>query len=139
MSVLVDTSFLFALANRNDRSHAACYAVAQTTRERLVVPQTVLPEAAYLIDSRLGHPAMREFARQMSQPGWTIEALEQADLLRTTEILEQYGTMRLDFVDATLMALAERLRIRIILTLDWRHFAAVRPRHCAMLELLPSQ
>ena len=139
MSVLVDTSFLVALANRKDKFHQACYAVAQTTRERLVVPLTVLPEAAYLIDRYLGHPAMCEFARQMSHPAWTIEAPEQADLVRSAELLEQYGDLRLDFVDATIVTLAERLHIRLILTLDQRHFRVVRPRHCAAFELLPSQ
>ena len=138
MSVLADTSFLFALANRNEAHHQACYAVAQTLHRRLVIPVTVLPEIAYLLDSRLGHAVLREFTRQLTQPGWIIETLTQADLVRAAELLEHYKDARLDFVDATTVALAERLRIRTILTLDHRHFRLMRPQHCAAFELLPA-
>jgi uncharacterized protein len=40
---------------------------------------------------------------------------------------------RSDFV-----ALAERLRIASVATLDHQHFRAVRPRHCDALEFLPA-
>jgi hypothetical protein len=32
---------------------------------------------------------------------------------------------------------AERMNVRRVLTLDRRHFAAVRPRHCSGFEVLP--
>jgi uncharacterized protein len=35
------------------------------------------------------------------------------------------------------IALAERLDAPTVITLDHRHFAAVRPRHRAAFELLP--
>jgi uncharacterized protein len=39
--------------------------------------------------------------------------------------------------NASIVALAERLRTEVIITFDRRHFAAVRPRHCASFHLLP--
>lgn len=42
-----------------------------------------------------------------------------------------------DFVDITLAAVAERLGIRQILTLDQRDFRILRPRHCEHFELAP--
>ena len=36
-----------------------------------------------------------------------------------------------------LVAVAERLKIRRVLTLDRRHFEMIRPRHCASFEILP--
>jgi len=41
------------------------------------------------------------------------------------------------FVDASVVAVAERLRLRVIATTDTRHFGAVRPRHTSSFELLP--
>jgi predicted nucleic acid-binding protein len=41
------------------------------------------------------------------------------------------------FVDATVVAIAERLKIQRILTTDCRDFSLVRPRHCKEFELLP--
>ncbi|MFN8488460.1 MAG: PIN domain-containing protein [Caldilineaceae bacterium] len=139
MAALVDTSFLFALSNRNDQSHIACANVARTLRTRLIVPLTVLPEVAYLLDTRLGHTVMQQFVSQMAAPGWTLEAVDQSDLKRAAAILQAYQDMRLDFVDATLIAIAERLNIQQILTLDQRHFRIVRPTHCSAFELLPER
>ncbi|MDX1520280.1 MAG: PIN domain-containing protein [Anaerolineae bacterium] len=137
MTVLVDTSFLFALTNRNDTSHDACVRVAQSLRTRLVVPITVLPEIAYLLDVRLGHQVMQQFVEQITRPAWSLEGVYQADLQRAGAILKQYHDNRLDFVDSTIIALAERINIRRILTLDRRHFSVVRPQHCDAFELLP--
>ncbi len=137
MTVLADTSFLFALTNRNDKSHAACAAVAQSLRVRTVVPLTVLPEVAYLLDMRLGHHIMQQFVEQITRPAWTLETINQDDLQRAAALLKQYHDNRLDFVDSTIIAIAERLNIKRVLTLDRRHFQVVRPLHCVAFEILP--
>jgi hypothetical protein len=41
--------------------------------------------------------------------------------------------------DACVIVLAERLRAPAIVTLDRRHFVAVRPRHRTEFVLLPTQ
>ena len=41
------------------------------------------------------------------------------------------------FVDASIVATAERLRITAMATIDRRHFASIRPRHTAAFTLLP--
>jgi hypothetical protein len=40
-------------------------------------------------------------------------------------------------VDASIIAMAERLGVTTILTTDHRHFAVVRPAHCERLRLVP--
>ncbi len=135
--VLVDTNFLVAIANGHDRYHADCLALASVIKTGFIVPVTVLPEAAYLIHDRLGHHVMQEFVRQMIGPSWSIESLKDVDLSRALEVLEKYQDNNLDFVDATLVAIAERLNIQRVLTLDQRHFRVIRPAHCAAFELLP--
>jgi predicted nucleic acid-binding protein len=138
MPTLVDTSFIFALANQNDRSHAACADLARSISGGLVVPVTVLPEVMYLATERLGHHIMRQLVRQLTSRAWTLENLSQEDLARASAVLDRYADSSLDFVDATIVAIAERLWIRRILTLDRRHFLMIRPRHCAAFEILPS-
>lgn len=137
-TTLVDTSFLFALINQHDHSHAICARFARMTEDHLIVPVTVLPEVAYLLDSRLGHHVMQQFITSIAQPEWTLVTIAQEDLRAAAETLDRYHDMRLDFVDATIIAVAERLGIKRILTLDRRHFHAVRPKHCAAFELLPA-
>jgi hypothetical protein len=58
-------------------------------------------------------------------------------ILPEAALLDQYADLDLDFADACIVALAERLNVRRLLTLDRRHFAAVRPQHCPGFEVLP--
>lgn len=138
MTAIVDTSFLVSLINPRESSHQACLAVAQTTRERLVIPQVVLPEATYLVDKYLGHTAMRAMVRQLLQATWSLEPLLEGDMERIAAVLDQYRDQNIDFADAAIVAIAERLKAQRVLTLDRRHFSLLRPRHCAAFEILPS-
>ena len=52
-----------------------------------------------------------------------------ADLDRMAELVETYGDFPLGLVDASVMAVAERLNADAITTLDHRHFSVARPRH----------
>jgi len=49
----------------------------------------------------------------------------------------QSGDVSLRVVDASVLALVERLAEPKVATLDQRHFRAVRPAHIEALELLP--
>ena len=80
---------------------------------------------------------MRLFARDLITTAPHIENLTPTDYIRIAEVLDTYADLRLDFVDASILAIAERLNIRHILTLDRRDFSVIRPRHCEYLELLP--
>ncbi|MBD2388220.1 type II toxin-antitoxin system VapC family toxin [Cylindrospermum sp. FACHB-282] len=137
MTVILDTSFLFALADQSDRNHERVLAVAQTISEPLLLPSVVLPEVCYLISSRLGHQAMRRFLANLAISGTQLEQITTIDLERVNEILEQYADSQLDFVDAVIVTIAERLGITCVLTLDRRDFSLVRPKHCDYFKILP--
>lgn len=136
MTVVLDTSFLFALTDLTDRNHYRVLSVVQSINEPLLLPSVVLPEVCYLIASRLGHQAMRKFIANLVVSGVQIESMTAKDLERVNQILEQYADSQLDFVDAVIVAIAERLRITRVLTLDRRDFSIMRPRHCDYFEIL---
>lgn len=102
-----------------------------------MVPITVLPEVCYLLERRLGGMAELAFVRALARDEITVQPVNAADLERAADLLEKYGDLRLGFVDATVVALAERLNITRLLTLDRRHFSVVRPKHARAFELLP--
>lgn len=137
MSALLDTSFLFALADLSDRNHGRVLTVAQTLTDQLILPIPVLPEVCYLIASRLGHAAMRRFVQELTASNTILESITVVDLQRVSEILNQYADSKLDFVDATLVTIAERQGITRILSLDRRDYSIIRPRHCPYFEILP--
>jgi predicted nucleic acid-binding protein len=137
MQTIADTGYLFALADTKDTHHQSVLEVARVVSDTIILPVTVLPEICYLLDSRLGHDAMRRFLARLQAGPMLIESIVKSDLARVSEILEQYQEARIDFVDATIVALAERLNITRILTIDQRHFRLFRPKHCTAFEILP--
>lgn len=137
MTAIVDTSFLLATVNSKDKNYLSVIDVISNLKEQLVLPMTVLPEINYLIASRLGHHKMRQFLAELVKSNVIIEGITKTDLERVTQILNQYSDSELDFVDATIIAIAERMNITKILTLDRRDFSMVRPQHCTYFEILP--
>jgi predicted nucleic acid-binding protein len=53
------------------------------------------------------------------------------------ELVEKYDDLPLGTVDAYVIALAERLNITTVVTLDRRDVDIVRPAHIPALTLLP--
>jgi predicted nucleic acid-binding protein len=137
MTAILDTSFLVSLTNPAEASHAVCLRVAETLTEPLIVPQVILPETTYLIAKYQGSHVMRTFVKRLTSPAWRLEPLQTADLARASALLDRHADLDLDFADACIVALAERLNVRRLLTLDRRHFAAVQPRHCSAFQVLP--
>ncbi|MBI3942413.1 MAG: PIN domain-containing protein [Chloroflexi bacterium] len=106
-------------------------------KEDVILPTFVLVEVTYLLHSKLGHKEMRQFIARLEGSPMRFETITQADIHRVYELLDQYSDLKLDFVDASIIALAERLNIRQILTVDERDFRVIRPAHCEYFEILP--
>jgi predicted nucleic acid-binding protein len=85
-----------------------------------------------------GNPATARFLRRLSKRKYILYPLDEDILERTAQLLEKYADSRVDFVDATVAAIAERLEITRILTLDRRDFQILRPKHSAHFEILPA-
>jgi uncharacterized protein len=100
-------------------------------------PKTVLVEVAYLIGRDAGLTTTIAFLRNLPASRFQpIDPIAQ-DFDRIADILEQYLDSRIDFVDASVMAIAERYKAQTILTLDQRDFRLFRPQTCEAFTLLP--
>ena len=53
------------------------------------------------------------------------------------ELVMTYSSLPLGTTDASVIAVAERLNLTDVATLDRRHFTVVRPSHVDALTLLP--
>ena len=102
-----------------------------------VVPQLVVAEAAYLVGRQLGAIAEARLLRNLAASPLSFVSFEQVDIERAADLIENYADLRLGTVDAIVIAIAERLDVRQIATLDHRHFTVVRPVHVEAFELLP--
>lgn len=132
---LVDAGALYAAADADDTDHNACVSVLSRSDLQLIVPALVIAEATYFVGGRLGAAAEEAFLRGLGT--LDVEAPSREDFQRIAELVEQYADFPLGGTDASVIALAERMNAETIITLDRRHFAAVRPKHCAAFRLLP--
>lgn len=136
-AALVDTGIIYALADKGDAWHRRAASSVLGFPGRLIVPASVIPEACYLLSSCLGPFAETAFLVALNNREMSVEQVAAPDMARTVEILKRYADADIGFVDASLVAVAERLGIDTIFTTDRRHFSLIRPAHCSAFTLLP--
>ena len=64
----------------------------------------------------------------------TVHNIEPGDFGRINALATRYRTLRPDFADLALLALAERLKTERVLTLDERDFSVYRLRNGRLLR-----
>ena len=121
-SIVVDAGPLIALFDRGDRHHRRAVDFVRTTRSRLITNLPVVTEATFLL--RFSIDAQHDLLH------WVHRAVEidqgtAADLPRIAANLSKYRDMPADFADASLVALAERLNLSRVASVD-RDFAVYR-------------
>jgi uncharacterized protein len=124
--ILADTSAIIALMDGREAHHAQVLDCYNETATEWILPAAILPEVDYHIAKRLGEPTQIAFVRDLAEARYVVEWGETKDMIRARELLERYRSLRIGLVDALVIAVAERLRVRAIATLDARHFGAVK-------------
>jgi predicted nucleic acid-binding protein len=137
MALILDTGPLLAALDTSDPDHERCAALLSDSTEDLVVPSLVLAELDYWCHRRLGVDTWIMFLEDLLAGAYRVEHANSADLSRCRELQKQYHDQNLGVVDASVLALAERLGEDKLATLDHRHFSMLRPNHTAALRLLP--
>jgi hypothetical protein len=140
--VIVDTGPLVAAAIINDDSHDSCIEVfnrMHTENQILLVPCFVAAETCYMLKREGGGRAAAQFLRSLTDGTFLHIDLEGRDIARAAELMETYEDLGLDAADATVVALAEHHGLDTVITLDYRDFRVVRPRHIPAFNLLPVQ
>lgn len=125
--ILADTGPLVAVANSRDKYHIACQALLETYPAPILVPAPVVVEVCQLLASRRGTQAEAAFLLALGGGELDVVSLEPADYTRAAHLVEQYADLPIGGVDAAVIAVAERLGVSEIATLDRRHFSVVRP------------
>jgi hypothetical protein len=135
--ILCDTGPLVAVLNANDADHQRCTDLLEEHPGPLLVPSPVVAEVCYMVESRVGPVAEAQFLRSLASGELVFTELTRPDLARMAELVERYADLPLGAADASVIAIAERLGVHEIATLDRRDFTVVRPSHVGALTLLP--
>lgn len=135
---LIDTGFLYALINENDSNHRAVISANAYINGKIILPVPAITEVCYFLNRNFNISILADFLDDLSSTqDMIIETPAPQDYRRSAEILRKYNDSNIDFVDACIVAMAERLNITQILTVDHRHFRMFKPEHCESFELIP--
>lgn len=137
MIAIVDAGPLYAAVDLDDDDHARCVAVLERSDLELVVPALVVAEVTYLVGRRLGPAVEAAFLRGLAV--LEVEAPSAVDWAAIAGLVERYGDFPLGGTDASVAVLADRLETDLIITLDRRHFGALRTAGGGPFRLLPDE
>jgi predicted nucleic acid-binding protein len=132
---IVDAGPLYAAVDAGERNHARCVEVMNRRDLEFVVPALVVDEVVHFIGLRLGAAKEAEFLRGLASV--EVEAPTTEDWPRIADLVERYADFPLGGTDASVAVLAERLGTDLIVTLDRRHFGAIRMSDGRPFRLLP--
>jgi hypothetical protein len=132
---VVDSGPLYAVVDADDDDHERCLEVLQRVDLELVVPALVVAEVTYLVGRRLGPDAEARFLRGLAAV--EVEAPTVDEWQSIASLVARYGDFPLGGTDASVAVLAERLGTNLIVSLDRRHFGALRMKDGRPFELLP--
>ena len=86
----------------------------------------VLTEAMHIVHKRVGGAAQEALWKMILRGDLILEHPSPGELARMAELMNKYNDRPMDFADASLVALAERLSVRKIFTLDRGGFSTYR-------------
>jgi predicted nucleic acid-binding protein len=132
---IVDAGPLLAALDTGDVNHARCSDLLRRLDLRIVVPALVVTEVAYFVGLRLGAVTESLFLRGLD--AFEVEAPSPEEWPLIADLVERCGGFPLGTVDASIAVLADRLDTDLIITLDRRHFGAIRSPQGREFTLLP--
>ena len=132
---LLDTSVLVALIDKSEEAHKLVKKTFEGLSENIFTTEAVLTEALHLL--RKEKNAAKLCLDYVINDLLNLVPLDKADLSRIQTLMKKYADVPMDFADATLVVLAEELRISTVLTLDRRGFDTYRIFDSRPFTVLP--
>lgn len=124
--ILVDSSGLMCALDATDPLHArAALALRSVGGPRLLSP-FVLAELDYLLASRVDRRIARRLLDEVTSGAYRLEVFEPSDVAAAAEVIDRFADLDVGLADASIVVLAERHQTFDVLTLDERHFRALR-------------
>ncbi|HMD47479.1 MAG TPA: PIN domain-containing protein [Bryobacteraceae bacterium] len=134
-NALIDTGAILALLDRSDRWHNACVDAFRQLRLPLLTSEAVLTEVFHLAgDTRT---EMESAWKLVRSGALVLGTIEDAELPHLHDLMSRYWDRPMDFADATLVYLAKRESLSMILTVDQADFATYRIEGKRQFRMVP--
>ncbi|MEA2166416.1 MAG: uncharacterized protein QOK37_4543 [Thermoanaerobaculia bacterium] len=136
--ILLDTSGILAALFADQNRHRECAEALLNARPPRVVSPFVLAEADYLIQKFGGVEAEMLFLAEIGRRAYELATFSEEDVESARRIITKYRTLGIGLADASIAVLAARYGTFDVLTLDERHFRALRPAPRKNFRILPA-
>jgi predicted nucleic acid-binding protein len=136
--ILIDTSGLLAALFEDQRDHEACAAALLDAEPPRILSPYVVAEADFLIHKYGGLKAELLFLEELARGVYELPSFEESDIEQAREIIVKYRTLEIGLADASIAVLAARYECRDVLTLDHRHFRAIRHSGRRVFRIFPA-
>ena len=114
--ILIDSGPLIALFDRNDKYHPASLEFIKNNRSELITTLASVTEVLHLLD--FNRNAQVDFLSWMDSGAVTVEPITTDDFRRIRELITKYSDLPMDFADACLVFLGEKMNVNEIATID---------------------
>jgi predicted nucleic acid-binding protein len=136
--ILADTSGLFAALVENQRTHEGAKTALVEADHPILLSPFVLAELDYFLARQAGVGAELAFLSEVSAGAYDLVTFDAADVREAETVIGKYSDLGIGLADASLVVLAGRYRTNRILTLDERHFRALRTPAGEPFVVLPA-
>lgn len=135
--IVLDTSGLLAAIDSSQRRHPGARRALESDPGPLLLSPFVLAELDYLLSTRVGIEAERALLREVAEGAYRLESFGADDVHKAADLIERYRELGIGLADASVVVIAGRAGTNRILTLDERHFRALRPLDGEAFEIVP--
>jgi uncharacterized protein len=136
--IVLDTSGLLAALDASQRHHAAAVAALQAADPPWALSPFVLAELDYLLATRIGDSAERALLSEVGRGVYRLESFQSDDIAAAERVIAKYSALEMGLAEASVVVLATRYGVRDLLTLDQRHFRAIRGPGSRPFRILPA-
>ena len=124
--ILLDTSGLLAALDESQTHHEVCRDALNSARPPMLLSPFVLAELDYLLATKIGIEAELALLDEVAREAYQLETFDSADIQAARDVISKYADLEIGLADASLVILSERHGTMDVLTLDVRHFSALR-------------
>ncbi len=114
--ILIVSGPLIALFDKSDLFHRQCVEFIKNTKANLITTIASVTETLHLLD--FNRNAQLDFLEWASLGAIEVYPIENRDFFRIKELINKYKDLPMDFADACLVLLAEKLNLNKIATID---------------------
>lgn len=136
--ILLDTSGLLAAIDASQQMHAAAARVLREMGGPRLLSPFVLAEMDYLLATRVGVDADVALLGEVAAGAYRLDTVSADDVNATRLVVERYRDLDIGLADASIVVLADRYAAWDVLTLDERHFRALRGSRGRPFRILPA-